>query len=134
MTIQIEPETMSWLARRTTLRGTTTAALASGDFSGVPTQPYASADPGTDGFPKSNLLTQKMIDGAADASDSVNAAGQMSILLQANTLESFRRMFLSQKQGRRELLAQASFEATQAPKYDNLMLQQFVNTDKVVTS
>ena len=134
MTIQIEPETMSWLNRRSTLRGATTVALMSGDFSGVPTQPYATAEPGTDGFPKAALLTQKMIDGVADASDSVNAAGQMSLLLQANTLEAFRRMYLSQKQGRRELLAHANFEATQAPKYDNLMLQQFVNTAKVVTA
>lgn len=133
MTIQIEPETMAWLARRTTLRGATTVALSSGDFSGVPTQPYASAEPGVDGFPKATLLTQKMIDGVADASDTLNAAGQMSILLQANTLESFRRMYLSQKQGRRELLAHAVFEASQAPKYDSLMLQQFVNTAKVVT-
>lgn len=134
MTQQVEAETQAWYAARSGQRTRVAIAMVTGDFSAVPTQPYAQLPQGDWGFPVSAAMEAELH--AAYQSSPVTLTGdtQISTLSQVNVLESFRRMYLSQKQRKREVIAHWVAGLNQAPAYDNLLLQTFTGTAKVTPS
>ncbi len=132
MTRQIEPETLAWHALRKAQREALTAAALSGDFSLVPAQPFKAATQGTYGFPVSVTMESKLVETYKNLETSrLDANDQIGLMLQINTLESYRRANLSRRQTRRHLLAHLQQKLAQEAKYDNLMLQVMTGTAKV---
>ncbi len=134
MTRQIEPETSAWSTRRGILTQELYAALVSKDFSAVETNQYgASAASVTTPYPLSIQMETKLLAELRNLTNTTfTAADSIAITLQVNTLESFRRSYLSRKQTKRDLLRHLTQKFANEAKYDQLMLQQFISADKVL--
>ncbi len=132
MTRQIEPETLTWHRLRKSQREQLAAATLAGDFATVPAQPFKDADLGDYGFPVSAAMETKLVDAYKNlVTTKLNANDQIGLLVQVNTLESFRRANLSSRQTRKQLLAHLQHKLAQEVKYDDLMLQVMSGTAKV---
>ncbi len=134
MTKQVEPELSSWSTRRRTLNQELYTALTSRDFSAVETNQYGAASAGvTTPYPVSTDMETKLLNEMRNLkSTTFNAGDSISITLQVNTLESFRRAYLARKQTKRDLLRHLTQKMANEAKYDALMLQQFISADKVL--
>jgi hypothetical protein len=131
MARQVYDETSTWQTRRAALSAQLKTAMMSGDFSQCPTNQYGAQDQGQFGFPVTTDIEQVILVGYAQAGQTPFAgADAIGAFMQVNTLESFRRAYLSWKQVRRDLVAHAVQALGQTAAYDDLMLQQFVSIDK----
>lgn len=129
---EVTGETQAFLALRGIAREQIVDAIESGDFEEVDAQPYLEGDPGEGGFPATAETEEKLLGAHTSADTELNCDDQISLFLQIDTLEAFRRANLSRKQGRREMLAHLAFALAQENKYENLFQQRVVGTDKVV--
>ncbi len=125
---QIELETTTWHTLRSAANKTILGAFGSKDFKDVPVQPFVDADPGAIGFPPTIQMETKLIE--AYESDEINCDEQIGLQLQINTLESFRRAYMSRRQGKRELIAHLKADLDEVAKQADIMLQNMVGTAK----
>lgn len=133
MARQIEPELLAWYTRRKALRDQFDTALASKDFAPVETVQYADEDSQDTPYPQTTEMETKLLTEMRNlATTEMTADDAISITLQVNTLESFRRAYLSQKQTKRDLLRHLAQKVAHEQRFDDLMLQQFTDTDKVL--
>ncbi len=134
MARQIEPEMSAWYLRRKALRAELLGALDSTDFSAVETAQYSAVATGPAPFPESLVMETKLLEQMRQGETrTFKADDGIGITLQVNTLESFRRAYLSQKQTKRDLLRHLAQKVEHGDRYDDLMLQQFTGTDKILS-
>jgi hypothetical protein len=134
---QVQTETVPWYTQRQLLRHQilTAVTTASYDFEFCQTVQYTDLPQGAYGAPVTVAMEAVLIAGyASPASTLLTNDDQISIMQQVNTLESFRRCYLSQRQTRRDFLAHLTQQLQQEDVYDNQMLQQFAGTDKVLAT
>jgi hypothetical protein len=131
MTRQVEAETQQALALRTAARDKVAKAFASGNFAGVPVQPYLTAPQGTTGFPPTAAMETKGLTFYGTDTPPGTAQDVGSIQKQINVLEALRRAELARRQSRRDMLAHLTYEFVQADLHDTATLKVFVGSDKV---
>jgi hypothetical protein len=133
MTRTIFQEVADWAAARTALRAKLITAMTTSDFQHVPANRYGTLPAGGYGYPVTVDLEAVILGQYQDLEHTTATANDaIGNYVQLNTMESFRRAYLSEKQTKRDFLAHYNWQLPMENKQDGLMLQQFAGVAKVL--